>query len=620
MTPHTTKTRAALAPHSAREPSLGVAVMTNCSACSACQAMEAGVVSSPAWPLVIVSMTATAVLIIGAAVYHCAVPQRDEHTHGGVFYLRETGKPPVLPPESQCVYHLFMSHTWKTGQDQVAVIKRQLSLMLPSPRIFLDVDDLDDVSMIEQYVRESAVVLIFMSRGYFLSRACLTEVRCALAQQKPLVLVHERSVEHGGSDLESLQLECPEALRTAVFFEEDGTVARDFIMWHRTKEMQACSLQRISEALLLHTMDAGEQGRSHEHRLPLDRFEVALRSASATLATASISAAQVSISGGILAVDAAARFRRKLARNRESRAGAPAAESEPTDLLGFGYSKRLEPSDAAQPTAAEAEATAEARAEAKAAGSSKAEASAKVEAKAEASSRGGQSVELYLPGSITEQPVLLSRCVMLLVSGANHGAHALGTALIAEHEELSQRRRAAAVAHSSGGGGGGNGTDAGDGSRSSHFGTSRRSHAARISILGGAAQGTFEPPKLETFDFHTVTELEGALKVRWRPLGRLSAVPLHLLRPSLGPPPRPSLRPPPTSALLRLRWPRGKTSRYACCCCSAGRRSRPTGPRCRTASRTTCVPRGRRASTSSPCTTRPAASSIRCCSARRTTS
>ena len=34
------------------------------------------------------------------------------------------------------------SHIWSTGQDQVAVIKRQLQLLLPGVIVFLDVDDL----------------------------------------------------------------------------------------------------------------------------------------------------------------------------------------------------------------------------------------------------------------------------------------------------------------------------------------------------------------------------------------------------------------------------------------------------------------------------------------------
>lgn len=33
-----------------------------------------------------------------------------------------------------------LSHTWKSGQDQVAVMKRQLQLFLPGLRAFLDVE------------------------------------------------------------------------------------------------------------------------------------------------------------------------------------------------------------------------------------------------------------------------------------------------------------------------------------------------------------------------------------------------------------------------------------------------------------------------------------------------
>ena len=42
----------------------------------------------------------------------------------------------VLGPGER--YHLFLSHIWSTGQDQCAVIKRQLQLLLPGimyPRV-----------------------------------------------------------------------------------------------------------------------------------------------------------------------------------------------------------------------------------------------------------------------------------------------------------------------------------------------------------------------------------------------------------------------------------------------------------------------------------------------------
>ena len=53
-----------------------------------------------------------------------------------------TMEPPVLLLGAGKRYHLFLSHVWSTGQDQCAVIKRQLQLLLPGIVIFLDVDDL----------------------------------------------------------------------------------------------------------------------------------------------------------------------------------------------------------------------------------------------------------------------------------------------------------------------------------------------------------------------------------------------------------------------------------------------------------------------------------------------
>ena len=52
----------------------------------------------------------------------------------------QTMEPPVLLLRAGERYHLFLSHVWSTGQDQCAVVKRQLQLLLPGVAIFLDVD------------------------------------------------------------------------------------------------------------------------------------------------------------------------------------------------------------------------------------------------------------------------------------------------------------------------------------------------------------------------------------------------------------------------------------------------------------------------------------------------
>ena len=55
------------------------------------------------------------------------------------------GELPHCDLEQGMRFHLFLSHVWTSGQDQVAVIKRQLQLLLPGIRVFLDVDDMQDV-------------------------------------------------------------------------------------------------------------------------------------------------------------------------------------------------------------------------------------------------------------------------------------------------------------------------------------------------------------------------------------------------------------------------------------------------------------------------------------------
>jgi hypothetical protein len=73
-------------------------------------------------------------------------------------------------------HHLFLSHVWKTGQDQARVIKQLLKEVLPGIRVFLDVDELTDLSLLEHEIAASAKVLVFISQGYFESKNCLREL------------------------------------------------------------------------------------------------------------------------------------------------------------------------------------------------------------------------------------------------------------------------------------------------------------------------------------------------------------------------------------------------------------------------------------------------------------
>ena len=59
--------------------------------------------------------------------------------------VKLTGNAPELTLGQGQQYHLFNSHIWSTGQDAVATIKRQLQRLMLNVRVFLDVDDLENI-------------------------------------------------------------------------------------------------------------------------------------------------------------------------------------------------------------------------------------------------------------------------------------------------------------------------------------------------------------------------------------------------------------------------------------------------------------------------------------------
>ena len=113
--------------------------------------------------------------------------------------------------------------------------------MLPGIEVFLDVDDLHDIGALEQYVSESAVVLIFLSRGYFGSRNCMREVRAMCEMHKPVILLHEADESKGGLPFQQAVDECPSEYRPCLF---DG---RASIPWTRIKEFQRFTLLLVAE-------------------------------------------------------------------------------------------------------------------------------------------------------------------------------------------------------------------------------------------------------------------------------------------------------------------------------------------------------------------------------------
>ena len=99
-------------------------------------------------------------------------------------------------------YHVFLSHAWISGQDQMRVVKQRLLEMLPGVRVFLDVDDLQGKQGTgATFVAASSTVLVGCSHGYFggnhpASKPCIAELLTAIALGKPLIALIEVEDKH----------------------------------------------------------------------------------------------------------------------------------------------------------------------------------------------------------------------------------------------------------------------------------------------------------------------------------------------------------------------------------------------------------------------------------------
>ena len=187
----------------------------------------------------VVSIVGSLLLALMMAAHQLVAAAREP-----IVKLVATKAAPELSLAKGSIWHMFLSHIWGTGQDQCATIKRQLCLLLPDVRIFLDVDDLDDIGALEEYIGASQVIMIFVSKGYFKSRNCLREAHGTVERAKPIALVYDPV--KGGEKLDVLRdAECPEELRTPIFG------GRDVIEWHRIKDFQLVSLRLLAEQLLL---------------------------------------------------------------------------------------------------------------------------------------------------------------------------------------------------------------------------------------------------------------------------------------------------------------------------------------------------------------------------------
>jgi len=153
------------------------------------------------------------------------------------------------------------------------IVKQRLLEMLPTLHVFLDVDDLKEGRGAE-YVDQSLVVLIFVSRGYFVSQNCMRELLRAMYGGKHLLALLEMEASHGGMTPAAIHARLLEQGKLFSFYEQSGLssemddwnfehptphecldslFADEPIAWDRIGAFQDVTMRLIAERLLLDT-------------------------------------------------------------------------------------------------------------------------------------------------------------------------------------------------------------------------------------------------------------------------------------------------------------------------------------------------------------------------------
>ena len=159
--------------------------------------------------------------------------------------LAKTGYEPNLELPKHIDYHAFLSHVWHTGQGKTHAIVRKLQLHVPGIRVWLDVDDLENIGMLEKSVANCVVVVIFYSKGYFESRNCRRELYAAVEQNKPILVLYDGQDGTVEEMKERCRKYCTDTMTPAAVLERFSTA--EHILWLSAKYYSTESMKLVSK-------------------------------------------------------------------------------------------------------------------------------------------------------------------------------------------------------------------------------------------------------------------------------------------------------------------------------------------------------------------------------------
>jgi hypothetical protein len=94
--------------------------------------------------------------------------------------------------KSSIKYDLFLSHYQRTGGLLAMVIKMILESHDPTLRIFLDVDDLENIHDLKDNVKNSDNIALLLTEGVFERRFVIEEITTALQLNKNIILIWDK--------------------------------------------------------------------------------------------------------------------------------------------------------------------------------------------------------------------------------------------------------------------------------------------------------------------------------------------------------------------------------------------------------------------------------------------
>ena len=214
----------------------------------------------------------TLLIEIGLPEYRRHVLSREER---GLLLLEKAGEPLRLQPPGKGApkgFHLFLSHTWRRGQDQVHSLAPMLRLMVPDPggiRLWLDQEQLKTGVSNEELldaVNASDAILVFLTDQYVSSEFCRNELTAAYSRSPhSIIVLQEASADHGGITAGKLKKEIEQAIQKAstkgeglaqetrdamYYLLEQVTNGAQPLFWHRDPLFKRAVLKEVVQRLV----------------------------------------------------------------------------------------------------------------------------------------------------------------------------------------------------------------------------------------------------------------------------------------------------------------------------------------------------------------------------------